>query len=90
MKDPKWELDRLEFAPRSSAHKHVQKFERLVDKIWEGEMDPKYKWDLFASTLERSKGWSNGRGITPGKWIHEVGKFSSEQVSGVEWMLTSE
>ncbi|RPA71270.1 NAD(P)-binding protein [Ascobolus immersus RN42] len=84
MKDPKWELDRLEFAPRSSAHKHVQKFERLVNKIWEGqEMDPKYKWDLFASTLERSKGWSNGRGITPGKWIHvieERAPMSYEQV----------
>ncbi|KAI5841972.1 hypothetical protein DFP73DRAFT_555233 [Morchella snyderi] len=69
--DPVTELQHLKFTPRTSAWKHMQRFERLCALAYPRATDAG-KWSLFVKTIDTTNVWGSGRGVTPGRWLMEL------------------
>ncbi|KAF8532898.1 hypothetical protein BDD12DRAFT_764319 [Trichophaea hybrida] len=65
------ELANFKFTPRSSAWKHIQKFERLIATAYPRATDAG-KWSLFVKTIDSNDPniWRNG--LTPSRWLMEL------------------
>ncbi|KAI5787285.1 hypothetical protein EDC01DRAFT_631655 [Geopyxis carbonaria] len=72
--DPATELANLKFTPRSSAIKHIQRFEKLCAQVYPRATDAG-KWSLFVKTIDNTSNnhtWNNRGGLTPGRWLMDL------------------
>ncbi|PUU74779.1 hypothetical protein B9Z19DRAFT_998399 [Tuber borchii] len=69
--DAATELKHLKFTPRTSAWKHMQRFERLCSLAYPRATDAG-KWSLFVKTIDTTNVWGTGRGMTPGRWLMDL------------------
>ncbi|TGZ77030.1 NAD(P)-binding protein [Ascodesmis nigricans] len=73
--DPVAEIQSLRFTPRTTAWKHVQKFEKLLRDGFHSVSDSQ-KWSMFANTIpvdgSSRNAWSGKSGPTPHEWLQDL------------------